>query len=179
MVKLLIAGVWVCLVTLGAVYFSVQIATAPAGPSEEETRRAQLQLVRGESITVPIIANGAVEGYFLGRVSFRMDKEKMVGVELPMTELMTDELFTLLVGSKMVDLGNTAAFDLEGFRAKVKEDMNTRLGDAMIEEVLVEQLDYMSKEDIRAANGGAGPPAKPLKIVEGVKIEEAAAPAGH
>ena len=27
-----------------------------------------------------------------------LDKEKMKGVELPMTEYMTDELFTLLVG---------------------------------------------------------------------------------
>jgi hypothetical protein len=30
MIKLVLTGVWVCVVTLAAVYFSVQMATAPA-----------------------------------------------------------------------------------------------------------------------------------------------------
>ncbi|MCL6705485.1 hypothetical protein M8R20_00590 [Pseudomonas sp. R2.Fl] len=173
MIKLLIAGVWVCLVTLGSVYFSVYMATAPAAVSDEDARKAQLQLVRGETVTIPLIADGAVKGYFLGRMSFMMDKEKITGVDLPMTELMTDELFTLLVGSKMVDLGNTGAFDLEAFKTSIKDDLNKRLGDAMIEEVLVEQLDYLAKEDVRVAGDTPGTVSnEPVKIVEGTTVEE-------
>jgi len=41
-----------------------------------------------------------------------MDKEKVKGQTLPTTELMTDQLFTLLVGNKMVDIGNIPAFDV-------------------------------------------------------------------
>ncbi|MBR0556976.1 hypothetical protein J5J10_14910 [Ciceribacter sp. L1K23] len=180
MVKLLIAGVWVCLVTLGSVYVAVYMATAPVEVSEEEARKAQLQLVRGESVTIPLIADGKVKGYFLGRISFMMDKEKIKDVELPMTEMMTDELFTLLVGNRMVDIANISAFDVEAFRTTVKEDLNKRLGDAMIEEVLVEQLDYLSKEDVRASSEGTPTVANtPVKIVEGVAVEAPAASAGH
>ena len=180
MVKLLLTGLWVCIVTLGAVYFSVQMSAAPAPVDEEARRKELLELVRGESITIPVISEGAISGYFLSRVSFMMDKEKIKGVKLPMTELTTDELFTLLIGNKMVDLSKPGAFELEKFRSTIKDDLNRRLGDGgLVAEVLVEQLDYLSKEDIRnnASRGNKNPnPGK--KIVEGVKVEEPKS-AGH
>jgi flagellar basal body-associated protein FliL len=179
MVKLLLTGLWVCIVTLGAVYFSVQMSAAPAPVDEEARKKELLELVRGESITIPVISEGAISGYFLSRVSFMMDKEKIKGIKLPMTELTTDELFTLLIGNKMVDLSKPGAFELEKFRSTIKDDLNKRLGDGLVAEVLVEQLDYLSKEDIRnnASRGNKNPnPGK--KIVEGVKVE-APKSAGH
>jgi flagellar basal body-associated protein FliL len=179
MVKLLLTGLWVCVVTLGAVYFSVQMSAAPAPVDEEARKKELLELVRGESITIPVISDGAISGYFLSRVSFMMDKEKIKGVKLPMTELTTDELFTLLIGNKMVDLSKPGAFELEKFRSSIKDDLNKKLGDGLVAEVLVEQLDYLSKEDIRnnASRGNKNPnPGK--KIVEGVKVEEPKS-AGH
>lgn len=179
MVKLLLTGLWVCVVTLGAVYFSVQMAAAPAPVDEEARKKELLELVRGESITIPVISDGAISGYFLSRVSFMMDKEKIKGVKLPMTELTTDELFTLLIGNKMVDLSKPGAFELEKFRSSIKDDLNKKLGEGLVAEVLVEQLDYLSKEDIRnnASRGNKNPnPGK--KIVEGVKVEEPKS-AGH
>ncbi len=179
MVKLLLTGLWVCVVTLGAVYFSVQMSAAPAPVDEEARKKELLELVRGESITIPVISDGAISGYFLSRVSFMMDKEKIKGVKLPMTELTTDELFTLLIGNKMVDLSKPGAFELEKFRSSIKDDLNKKLGEGLVAEVLVEQLDYLSKEDIRnnASRGNKNPnPGK--KIVEGVKVEEPKS-AGH
>lgn len=180
MVKILLTGLWACIVTLGAVYFSVQMSAAPAPVDEEAARKSLLELVKGESITVPMISDGKVTGYFLGRISFMMDKEKIKGVHLPVTELMTDELFTLLVGNKMVDLGKPNSFDVNTFRTTIKDDMNRKLGDEMVAEVLIEQLDYMSKEDIRnnAQRQGKNPiPA--AKIVEGVTVAQPAASSGH
>lgn len=181
MVKLLLTGLWVCIVTLGAVYFSVQMAAGPAPVDEEAAARDKLELVRGESITVPMISNGAITGYFIGRISFMMDKTKAAQITLPIAELTTDQLYTLLVGNKMVDLSNPGAFDLQKFKTTVKDGMNCKLGDQVVAEVLVEQLDYMSKEDIRlnASRGGKGAP-QIRKIVEGEAAEAApAASSGH
>lgn len=181
MIKLLLTGLWVCVVTLGAVYGAVQL-NKPAPPVNEEARKKEMQeLVRGESITVPVLSDGAITGYFLGRISFMMDKEKIKGVKLPMTELTTDELFTLLIGNRMVDLSKPGAFDLEKFRSAIKESLNRKLGDGLVAEVLVEQLDYLSKEDIRNnASRGNKNPNPGQKIVEGVKLEvPAQASAGH
>ena len=180
MLKLLLTGLWVCVITLGAVYASVQI-NKPAPPVDEAAKKKEMEeLVRGESITIPVISEGAITGYFLGRVSFMMDKEKIKGVKLPMTELTTDELFTLLIGNKMVDLSKPGAFDLEKFRSNIKDSLNKKLGDGLVAEVLVEQLDYLSKEDIRNnASRGNKNPNPGQKIVEGVKIEEAPKSSGH
>lgn len=179
MVKLIITGLWVCIVTLGAVYFSVQMSLPKPPVDEAQLLREKSELVKGENINVPLLSNGAVQGYFITRISFLMDKEKIKGVHLPVTEMMTDELFTLLVGNKMVDLSNTKSFDLETFRKSIKDTLNERFQGDYVLDVLVEQLDYLSKDDIRT-NGErqGGQQIAPTKIVEGVKVE-AAPKSGH
>ena len=176
--KILGVGLGVCIVTLGAVYGSIYLATAPAGPSEEETKKAALELVRGEPITIPVLAGGDVQGYFLTRISFMMDKEKIKGQKLPVTEMMTDELFTLLVGDKMVDIANVGTFDIQAFRDKIKTEMNARLGEGMVDQVMIEQLDYVSKDAARKAADGASGPMEKTTVVEGEKVEEKPA-SGH
>jgi hypothetical protein len=176
--KILGIGLWVCIVTLGAVYGSIYLATAPAGPSEEETKKAALELVRGEPITIPVLAGGDVQGYFLTRISFMMDKEKVKTQAPPVMEMMTDQLFTLLVGNKMVDIANVGAFDVLAFRDTIKTEMNARLGEGMVDQVMIEQLDYVSKDAARKAADGEPGPMKKTTIVEGEKVEEKPA-SGH
>ncbi|HBF30373.1 hypothetical protein [Rhizobium sp.] len=169
MVKIVIAGVWACFVTLIAVYFSVQMATAPAPVDDGSAKKPALELVRGEPITVPVFENGAVKGYFLGRFSFMVEKEKAEAIKLSATALMTDELFTLLVGNKMIDMSKTVKLDLDGFRNTIKTDINKRAGEDLVAEVLVEQLDYLGKEEAR--DGGGNLKLKPaVKIVEGQSV---------
>jgi hypothetical protein len=57
-----------------------------------------------------------------------MNKDMVKGVTLPLTEMTTDELFSLLIGNKMVDVANMKSFDPNGFREMVKKDMNQHLG---------------------------------------------------
>ncbi|MBB4953936.1 hypothetical protein H4S14_001996 [Agrobacterium vitis] len=169
MVKIVIAGVWACIATLVAVYISVQMATAPV-QTDEDANKPVLEMVRGEPITIPLFENGTVKGYFLGRFSFMVEKGKAEAVKVPITAIMTDELFTLLVSSKMIDLSKAQKLDLDGFRTIIKTDLNKHFGDNVISEVLVEQLDYLGKED--ATNGGGKPKLKPaVKIVEGQTID--------
>lgn len=176
MLKLLFTGLWVCAVTLGAVYFSVKASTPPSAADEEAAAKAALVLVRGESITVPVIGEGGVNGYFISRVSFRMDKEKMAKLEVPVNELMTDQMFTLLTGEKMIDLANVKSFDVDGFKTRIRDDLNGKLGEGLVSEVLLEQLDYLSKSDIRSMNAGPGAPSS-VKVVPGDKVEDQASAA--
>jgi hypothetical protein len=177
MIKLVLTGIWVCAITLAAVYFSVSLATAPP-PTDTDAKKNALELVKGETITVPIIGNGAVTGYFLGRMSFMINKEMVAGMTLPMTEITTDELFTLLVGNKMVDITNIKAFDPQAFRDIVKKDMNKRLGGEYVADVLLEQLDYLSKDDVKAnAEGAQKKTGAPVNIVKTSAPAEAPAAA--
>ena len=168
MVKLVLTGLWVCVVTLASVYFSVQMATAPAA-DPNAAKQAQEEYVKGETVNVPIIDNNAVTGYFITKISYMMSKDRPKSLDqLPLTELTTDELYSLLVGNKTIDLSHTASFDLPAFREAVRKQMNERLGGDYVASVLVEQLDYLSKDELRAnENAPVKKDLKPMKIVKG------------
>jgi hypothetical protein len=175
MIKLVLTGVWVCAITLASVYMSVHLATAPT-PAPDQSKQSLVELVKGESITIPVVKDGAVSGYFLGKISFMVKKDMMKGGTLPFTEMTTDEMFSLLIGNKMIDIANMKAFDPNAFRDMVKKDLNTHLGGEYIDQVLLEQLDYLSKEEIAANTSGAPKKTgKPVNIVPPAPVNEAAA----
>jgi hypothetical protein len=155
MLKLIITGIWVAAVTLGSVYFSIQMSKAP-DPSEEEAKKKAVQeLVRGETVTFPVIAAGKVDGYFLARTSFVVDKSKLTEITLPIPELLTDELYDELVGDKVIRVGENRNFDLKSFKERVKAALNKRLGADVVLDVVVEQIDYLTKEEIQGTKPGA------------------------
>ncbi len=167
MLKLVFTGVWVCAVTLGSVYYSMQRASAPVESEAELQRKALEEYVPGEMITVPVIADGAVQGYFLTKLSFAVDKNKIKTLHVPLKESVTSELYNILVGQRLINVADTSNFDLANFKTKVKEGLNKDFEDEVIFEVLVEQLEYLSKSDLaRLANAANEPKQKPVAIVD-------------
>ena len=150
MVKLIASGIWVVVVALVAVYFSVQMALAPKVDKEAEARRAAEETIRGELTSLPVIQDGDVQGYFLTKLSYVVDKVKMANVHIPIDVLINDQLFTLLVGNKMVDISNHQNFDVPAFRKAIQDAINKRLGDDVVHDVMIEQIDFLSKKDIRS-----------------------------
>ena len=54
----------------------------------------------------------------------------------------------------MINVADNSNFDLPNFKTTVKEGLNKDMRDEVIFEVLVEQLEYLSKADVaRIANG--------------------------
>ena len=149
MLKLIITGVWVAAVTLGAVYFSIQMAKAPDPALDAAKAKAVQELVRGETVTYPLIAAGKVEGYFLAKASFVTDKTKLEEIKLPIPELLTDELYTELVGDKVIRVGENRNFDLKAFKERMKTALNQKLGSEVVLEVIIEQIDYLTKQEIQ------------------------------
>jgi hypothetical protein len=173
MIKLVVTGLWVCIVTLGAVYVSIQMAMTPAAAPTDKKAVVE-EFVKGEPINVPVIGDKGITGYFITKISYMMDKEKDKDLSIPLPALTTDTLFTLLVGNKMVDMSKPRAFNLEGFRGEIKKDMNERLGGEYVGSVIIEQLDFLSKDEIRS-NASAST-KKDMKLVSIVPGE--APPAG-
>ena len=149
MLKLIITGVWVAAVTLGSVYFSIQMAKAPDPALDAAKAKAVQELVRGETVTYPLIAGGKVEGYFLAKASFITDKTKLEEIKLPIPELLTDELYTELVGDKVIRVGENRNFDLKAFKERIKTSLNQKLGSEVVLDVIIEQIDYLTKQEIQ------------------------------
>lgn len=150
MIKLLITGVWICGVALASVYFSVQTANKKEQVEPDPAMFGGLETVRGEIISIPVISEGAVQGYFLTRLSYTINPEKVKRLTIPMPDLVTDALYTALVGEQVIDFSGKGKFDLEAFKSQVKDTLNGRLGEIVFHDVIVEQIDFLSKADIRS-----------------------------
>ena len=175
MIKLVVTGVWICVITLASVYFSMQMAAAPQVDEEAQAEQAALELVNGNVTTIPVIADGEVKGYFLARLSYTADKELAAKQTVPVPQMITDELYSLLVGKEMIDIGNLSSFDIDLFRKTVKEGLNERFGADVVAEVLVEQIDYITKADVHA-----NPAKQGVTIARGeVPVAKPAASEGH
>jgi flagellar basal body-associated protein FliL len=167
MLKLVFTGVWICAVSLGSVYFSIQHASAPVETDAEQQRRASQEYVSGELITVPVITDGAVQGYFLTKLSFSVDKAKARTMDVPLKQSVTNALYDILVGQKLINVADTSNFDLANFKTAVKDGLNKQLRGEVIFEVLVEQLEYLSKADVaRIANAANEKQRQPVPIVD-------------
>ncbi|MCV9962853.1 hypothetical protein OIU34_13165 [Pararhizobium sp. BT-229] len=166
MLKLVFTGIWVCAVTLGSVYFSIQHASAPVETDAQAERRALQEYVPGELITVPVITDGAVQGYFLTKLSFAVDKKKIKQLDVPLKETVTNALFDILVGQKLINVADSNSFDLAHFKTAVKEGLNKDMRDEVIFDVLVEQLEYLSKADVARLGKGASQQQKPVAIID-------------
>lgn len=149
MLKLVLIGAWVAVVALGSVYASIEMSKPVDPAAEAAKKKAVEELVRGEMVTFPVITDGSVEGYFITKTSYIVDKTKMAEVTLPVPALLTDELYSALVGDKVIRVKENQGFDLKAFRERIKTALNKRLGNDVVIDVIVEQVDYLSKDDIR------------------------------
>jgi hypothetical protein len=166
MFKLLLTGVWAAAITLGSVYVSLRHASAPIESSEDAARAAVQEYVPGELITVPRIANGAVQGYFLTKLSFAVDRTKVSKLSVPLKESVTNTLFDILVGKNLINVADTTSFDLSTFKETVKKGLNEQMKDEVIFEVLVEQLEYLSKDDVKKLGKPSKDRSPPVPVVD-------------
>ena len=150
MIKMLVTGVWICAVALASVYVSVQMTNKKETVEAEPAMFGGLETIRGEVTSIPVISSGAVQGYFLTRLSYTVDPLKVAKLSIPVEELITDALYTALVGETVIDFPDMESFDLEAFKAHVRTTLNERVGEELFQDVIVEQIDFLSKEDIRS-----------------------------
>jgi len=155
MIKLLAVGLWICAVTLGSVYAAINLSR---GDNDEIVLEnpyfGGLDYVRGEVTSIPVISEGRVQGYFMARIVYTADGVKLGQMSVPPEILITDELYTEFVGDPLIEFPKLASFDIDSFRNRVRDTLNTRFGEEVIKDVLIEQIDYFSRDDIIAQSAG-------------------------
>jgi len=150
MIKFVIAALWLCVVTAGTIFYSFS-AALPHGETGEPTPPyfGGLDYVKADMISVPHIYDGEVQGYFLARLVYTAEPEKMKKLTIPMQNLLLDSVYGYLYGNFPVDVTKPDSFNLEALKTGVRDSINERAGDTLVHEILVEQVDYIPKSEIR------------------------------
>ncbi|MGE0500383.1 MAG: hypothetical protein AB7I79_01875 [Rhizobiaceae bacterium] len=150
MVKFLIAGLWACGVTVGAVMYSFNAGSGGDGSQEPPPPMlGGLDYVKTEIISVPVLRNNEIGGYFLGRFVYTAEQGKLAKLSVPADVLIVDHVYSYLYGNPMIDFTQIKSVDLDAMRAGLRESINKRIGDDVIQDILVEQVDFLTKTEIR------------------------------
>jgi hypothetical protein len=73
----------------------------------------------------------------------------MAKLSIPAESLIVDEVYTYLFSNPLVDFSKPESIDLDAFRAAIRDRINLRTETKLVHEVLVEQIDFLSKDEIR------------------------------
>ena len=149
MIKFVVAAIWICVVTIGAMVYSFQSSAAKPEPGSEPAFFGGLDYVKTEVFSVPVLQKGVINGYFIGRFVYTVEPEKLKKLSIPAESLIVDEVYTYLFSHPQIDFSKTETVDIDALRTGIRDSINERVGDTLIHEILVEQVDYLSKADIR------------------------------
>ncbi len=169
-IKFVAAALWICAVSIGAVFYSFQ----SAGAKTEEKPAPMLgglDYIKTDIVSVPVLRDGHINGYFLTRLVYTVEPKVLAKLSVPAEALITDQIYTYIFGNPLLDFAHHETLDLDVFRSSIRDSINARIGQKVVEEVLIEQVDFLSKDEIRdntirrkmAAGANAAAVAKPFK----------------
>lgn len=156
MIKIIAIGVWVCLVTLASTWAGAKFLNGESGeaagaaPSHELL--GDLQQVRTRPVSVPMIVDGAIQGYVMAQLAFTVKKETLDKLSVKPDVFIVDEVFKSIYVGEAVDFKRLKKQDVDALAKSIKDNVNKRFGAAFVEDVLFEDLNYVPMEKVR---GGA------------------------
>jgi len=152
-IKFVIAAIWICAATLGAVFYAFQAAGAKSSAAAEHADAASmmggLDYVKTEVISVPLIRNSVIDGYFLTRLVYTVDPRELAKLTVPAESIITDVVYSYVYSAPEIDFTKYATLNLDAFRNGIRDRINERVKQKLVAEVLIEQIDYLSKNEIR------------------------------
>jgi hypothetical protein len=149
MIKFIAAAIWICIATVGAVFYSFQAAGERGADEPPKPMLGGLDYVKTDIISVPLIRNSAVEGYLLTKLVYTVEPEELKKLSIPAEALITDQVYSYLYMNPQIDFTKDSTLDVDAFRKNIRDSINARVGEELVHEVLIDQVDFLSKDEIR------------------------------
>ncbi|MFA5950147.1 MAG: hypothetical protein WC807_07675 [Hyphomicrobium sp.] len=148
MIKLLGIGIWVCAVTLGAAFGVLEWQKGQMHTVEGKAE-IKIEQIKTKAINVPIIGEGAIQGYMVAQFVLTVDGNALAKLPVDPQVYLLDEAFKTIYAGERVNFNELKRQDLPALAKMLGENVNKRLGMPIVQDVLIEQLAYIPKKDIR------------------------------
>lgn len=147
MIKPLLLGVWVSGVVFASSYVVADMkASAIAPPQESDSAHIEgIEYRSLEPLTVPMIGQGEVTGYVVAKLVYTADAQGLASLPIDPGAFVSDAAFRTLYTDARVEFGKVSRQNLADILAMVRTRANERIGLDLIQDVLVEQVDYVDR----------------------------------
>jgi len=149
MIKLFLTGAWVCVITLGAAY---GISQWVAGGGKLMVRKDYLEGLEYEKtrvINVPVVSDGAIQGYISAQFVFTVDARTVRQLSVPPDPFVVNEAFRRIYAEERIDFKNMKKHELVPLLKAIKQGVNERMQANIVQDILIEEFNYISKDDLR------------------------------
>ncbi|MBB5751049.1 hypothetical protein [Prosthecomicrobium pneumaticum] len=164
MIKPLVIGLWACLVTLAASYAGAYWAAGLPPKAKEEPFLAGLEYRRVDPINIPMILDGQIRGYVIAKLVFTADAATLRKLPIEPQIFVTDAAFSEIYTNGRVEFGKLSKYNLAEIMSNIKNNVNAKLNAPVIQEVLVDGLNYIDRTEIRALANRMTQPAEPRAV---------------
>jgi hypothetical protein len=154
MIKMLVSGVWVCVVTLASAYAAFTWQTSARSEHGSKVFGSGLETVRTRMISVPVIIDGAIQGYVMAQLIFTIDSKTLKDMPIKPDIYLLDEAFKTIYGEGTIDFRQAKKADLGALSKKIADSANKRFGSRLVEDVLIQEMNYLSKDAVREGRKG-------------------------
>jgi hypothetical protein len=152
MIKVVMLGVWLCAVTLGAAYGALTWATKSAEEAHQAAGEAAvLQQMQTKVLNVPVIKDGALQGYVLAQFVFTVETGKLKELSTKPEVVLVDEAFKLIYTGEAIDFRTMRRNDIATLSKLIMTNVNKRLGGAIVHDVLVQEFNYLPRDQLRSS----------------------------
>ncbi len=173
MIRLIVSVVWICLITLVSSYTAASWkAHGTLAPSSQDALTG-LNYTKTDPINVPMLVDGAVAGYVVAQFVYTSDAATQNQLSVPPDPFILDEAFRSIFSDDHIDVTHLEHFDIAALTEKIRTDVNARFGGDLIQDMLVQQFTFVTKDEVRAQAGATAdipvvsasdtPPEEPAK----------------
>ncbi len=147
MIKSILLTVWVALLSLSANfaigYWKEDHAhSADSGAKALEQRKTRI-------INVPILSDGAVQGYVVAQFAYTGEAAALKAAGVAPDGVILDEAFRLLYAEEKTDFRKLQRADLNKLIDILRARVVERIPPELVKEILVQEFNYVSKDEIR------------------------------
>lgn len=143
MIKLVLVGVWACLVVVGAAYASVSLRLFE--PGKEKHAESKLEMLNMKPVSVPVVREDRIEGYLVIRLSIVVDAALRKSMIAKVEDLVADEVLRSSIGTSLVRF----PAELAGLPATVVKAVNQRVNAGVLSQIVVQEWSYAGRSDLR------------------------------
>lgn len=145
--KLLATGLWICALTLISCYMAVHWGAGLKLAKEEEYFEG-LDYQKVRPVTVPVVAEGSVQGYVVISLVFTADAQTLRSLPIPPYSFIIDETFRLIYSDERLDFRRLAKYNVNELIQNIKRNTNKRLGAEIVKDLMIENFNFVSKSEV-------------------------------
>jgi hypothetical protein len=146
MIKMLALALWASAITALASNAAMHFQGSRLAALGLENNAPIYEYRKTRVINVPIIAEGALLGYVIVQFLYSVDVKALEKLNVSPEAFIMDDTFRTLYGDPGLDFRHLDKYDMTGLTRRLKAMVNSKMGEGMIQDVLIQDFSYMPKD---------------------------------